>query len=266
MTSHTGQNFGAENLSVLRGGKMLIEQLSLSIEPGEVVALLGPNGAGKSTLIKSLAGEFAIQTGQIHLNGRPLSNWSRQQRAQQVGVLPQQLDLTFPFTGLEVALFGRTPHRYQSTAARDRDIVWQALAAVDARHLAHRQYVQLSGGERARVQLARVLAQVWENNAGGPRYLLLDEPTSALDIAHQLQLMRNLRRIAAHKEIGILLILHDLNLAMGWTDRIALLRQGRLMATGTPEQIAEEDRIEQVFDVRPHIARHPLHQHPWMVF
>ncbi|MDD3609587.1 MAG: heme ABC transporter ATP-binding protein [Halothiobacillaceae bacterium] len=255
----------AETLSVHRSGRALLDEVSLSVNPGEILALLGPNGAGKSTLIKALSGDIGADSGRRLLNGRPLEHWSSQARARQRAVLPQELELAFPFTGFEVALLGRIPHHAGPPRPCDREVAHETLRVVDALHLARRTYTTLSGGERARVQLARVLAQIWEPVEEGPRHLLLDEPTAPLDIAHQIGLMATLREIAA-RGIGILLIVHDLNLAAAWADRIALLHRGQLVALGTPDEVLTPERIHRVFDVRATRAPHPVHGRPWIAF
>ena len=259
----------ARGITVKRHGKVLIEDIDIALQVGEVFALLGPNGAGKSTLIKVLSAETPPTAGHVCLNERWLRHVPARERARRIAVLPQQLELSFPFTGFEVALLGRIPHHSGAPEPKDREITWQALQAVDAEHLAARSYPTLSGGERARVQLARVLAQIWDESAqsegNNPRYLLLDEPTAPLDIAHQIALMHTLREVAK-RGIGVMLIVHDLNLAAAWADRIALLRDGRISAMGTPEQVITNELIRKVFDVSPHIVAHPEHGRPWMAF
>ena len=259
----------ARGIGVKRHGKNLLADIDIALRPGEVFALLGPNGAGKSTLIKALSAEIAPSAGHVCLNERWLRHVPSRERARSIAVLPQQLELSFPFTGFEVALLGRIPHHSGAPELRDRAITWQALQAVDAEHLAARSYPTLSGGERARVQLARVLAQIWDEQPDAasrcPRYLLLDEPTAPLDIAHQIALMHTLREVAK-QGIGVMLIVHDLNLAAAWADRIALLRDGRISAVGTPEQVMTRERMREVFDVSPHIVAHPEHGRPWMAF
>ncbi len=259
----------ARGIAVKRHGKSLLSDIEITLKPGEVFALLGPNGAGKSTLIKVLSAEIAPTAGHVCLNERWLRHVPSRERARSIAVLPQQLELSFPFTGFEVALLGRIPHHSGAPEPRDKEITWLALEAVDALHLAARSYPTLSGGERARVQLARVLAQIWDDpsqdESKHPRYLLLDEPTAPLDIAHQIALMHTLRGVA-QRGIGVMLIVHDLNLAAAWVDRIALLRDGRISAIGTPQQVMTRERMHEVFDVSPHIVAHPEHGRPWMAF
>lgn len=264
----------ARGVGVKRHGKALLEDINIQLKVGEVLALLGPNGAGKSTLIKVLSAEIAPTSGHVCLNDCRLQHLPSRERARRIAVLPQQLELSFPFTAFEVALLGRIPHHKGAPEPKDREMTWEALHSVDAAHLAAHSYPTLSGGERARVQLARVLVQIWEENPDGnsqdkavrsPRYLLLDEPTAPLDIAHQIALMHTLRSVA-QRGIGVMLIVHDLNLAAAWADRIAFLRGGVLVAEGAPQDVVTTSQVNRVFDVSPHIVAHPRNGRPWMAF
>lgn len=267
MSRHNASNsLVARNVSVRCRGKSLLEDVNLELCAGEMLGLLGPNGAGKSTLIKVMSAEVAPCAGHVCMNGRWLRHLPSRERARQLAVLPQHLELAFPFTAFEVALLGRIPHHYGAPGHADRGVVWKTLEMVDAVHLAARAYPTLSGGEQARVQLARVLAQVWSADGDlGGRYLLLDEPTAPLDIAHQMVLMRILAEVAA-RGLGVLLIVHDLNLASSWVDRMALLRDGSVAALGTPQEVVTVEQMREVFDVAPHIVAHPRNGRPWMAF
>ena len=256
----------ARDVTLRRRGKSLLQTVSVELQAGEVLGLLGPNGAGKSSLLKCMSGETAPSGGHVCLNGRWLRHVPSRLRAQSLAVLPQHLELSFAFSAFEVALLGRVPHHVGAPSALDREVVWQTLEMVDASHLASREYPSLSGGEQARVQLARVLAQVWSRSGDlSGRFLLLDEPTAPLDVAHQLDLMRLLNKVAA-RGLGVMLIVHDLNLAAGFVDRIALLRAGQLVAIGEPQSVITPQLVQQVFDVRPTIVAHPNSGRPWMAF
>jgi len=230
------------------GGATLLDDVSLAVGRGEVVALLGPNGAGKSTLLRALCGELSPAAGDVHLEGRSLSGWSPRERAARLGVLPQASRLVFPFTAEQVALLGRTPHVARRESARDREIAGLALRRAGVGALARRDYLRLSGGEQQCVQLARVLAQVWDAPAQGSRYLLLDEPTASLDLRLQHALLGLTRQLAG-QGFGLLVSLHDLNLAAQYADRIALLCGGRLLADGAPPQVLSAERIRRVWGV-----------------
>ncbi len=255
----------AIDLSLRAGPKTLLAGVTLQLRPGEVLAVAGPNGAGKSSLLRALSGELAPSAGQVLMNGRPLADWPPKQAARLRGVLPQSSGLAFRFSVRDVVLMGRSPQRKTHSAAQNLAIAEQALALTDTGHLAERIYTTLSGGERQRVQLARVLAQIWEPQDPLQRYLLLDEPTSALDLAHQHAVLAIARRFADRQQAGVLAVLHDLNLAALYADRIALLHQGRLAAIGTPAQTLNSASIRQVFDYPVSIACHPQHPQALLV-
>lgn len=221
-------SFSARNLRYEIDGRVLLDDVSLSLEPGRVHAVLGPNGAGKSTLLRLLAGEWTTAQGRVELNKRDLHEWTPPQRARQRAVLPQGESLRFGFRVEQVVALGRLPCIHQGVV-RETAIVNDALATAGAAHLAPRQYPTLSGGERARVQFARVLVQIWEPVELGERYLLLDEPTASLDLAHQHSLLAAARRFAA-QGVGVLTILHDPNLALAYADEVTLIHQGRVLA------------------------------------
>jgi iron complex transport system ATP-binding protein len=246
----------ADRLGWCTGGSTLLDDVSLHVEAGEMVAVMGPNGAGKSTLLRNLAGELQPASGEVVLNGRRLRHWPRLLLARQRAVLPQHSPLSFGFTVTEVVAMGRAPHPGQG-GRRDAAIVEAAMRAADVSHLAGRRYPGLSGGERQRVHLARVLAQVWEEAEDGPRFLLLDEPTSALDLAHQHQVLGIVRDMLARGGIGALVILHDLNLAAQYADRLVLLRDGRLAATGAPAEVLDPAVLEPVFGLSLQVLPHP---------
>jgi iron complex transport system ATP-binding protein len=230
-----------------------------------VTALLGRNGAGKSTLLKSLAGELTGSTapngvrvtGDITLNGEPLARIDARRLACLRAVLPQAAQPAFPFSVDEIVLLGRYPHARRSGARhaiahrdRDRDIAWQALERAGASALVGRDVTTLSGGELARVQFARVLAQLWPDGDAhetGPRYLLLDEPTAALDLAHQHRLLDTVRTVAREWRLGVLAIVHDPNLAARHADTIALLAHGTIIAHGAPHHVMTPAHIAQCY-------------------
>lgn len=241
----------AQGLSYAAGGRQLLTDVSLELKAGEVHALLGPNGAGKSTLLKLIAGDLKPLSGSVALNGRPLGAWTPRERARQRAVLPQSDNLRFAFTTEEVVALGRLPCP-QHAPARESGIVREALTATDALHLCGRTYTTLSGGERARVQLARVMAQLWEpvgpELGGGARYLLLDEPTASLDLAHQHACLKMARSFAAGGA-GVLAILHDPNLAMRYADRVTLMHQGRILGSGKPREVLTAGALETLYGI-----------------
>jgi iron complex transport system ATP-binding protein len=228
--------------------------VTLSFEAGEVVALVGPNGAGKTTLIKVLAGDLVPTGGRVLLDGRPIAAFKPRELALRRAVLPQQTVLQFAFTAREVVEMGRTPRLERGSAERDAAIVARSLARTDATHLAERIYPSLSVGEQARVSLARVLAQETP-------ILLLDEPTAALDLQHQGMVMDLAHEIA--REGGLVVaVLHDLNLAAAYADRVVILHDGRLAADGTPWQTLTEGLLSEVFACPILVTTHPARDCP----
>lgn len=243
----------ARNITVERSGKRLLDSVSLSINWGEVVALIGPNGAGKSTLLKTFSGTLNPTHGAATFAGRELWELSPAERARVIGVLPQESSLSLPFTVMEVVTIGCQAGGADGVQAEQ--IARQALADADVEHLSERIYTTLSGGERQRVHLARVLAQLWRSR-NRERYFLFDEPTSSLDLAHQHRMLRVARQCAA-EGAGVLVILHDLNLAAQYADRVALLHHGALTAEGTPDHVLTPGVLDTVFQVTTCVFRHP---------
>ncbi|PQV54735.1 heme ABC transporter ATP-binding protein [Paraburkholderia sp. BL21I4N1] len=251
------------HLSITRGDRPILRDLSLTVKPGCLTTLLGCNGAGKSTLLKALAGEFhgggstrpPQLSGTTTLNGESLDGMSSKRLARLRAVLPQASNPVFPFTVEEIVLLGRYPHAASGAVSRnDRRIVDEALTLAGAETLTGREITTLSGGELARVQFARVLAQIWpqEDDIGNAseqptRYLLLDEPTAALDLAHQHRLLETVRALTRRWRIGALAIVHDPNLAARYADAIALLADGTIIAQGTPREIMQPALIERCF-------------------
>lgn len=232
-------------------GRALLTDVSLNARAGELHVLLGPNGAGKSTLLRLLSGELRTQRGTVECLGRPLDEWTPAALARQRAVLPQGESLRFAFTAEQVVNLGRLPCLHHSPA-REREIVQAALHETGMQALAARKYPTLSGGERARVQLSRLLAQVWEPAARGEAVLLLDEPTAALDIAHQHHTLK-LARSYARRGCTVVAILHDLNHALAYADRVSLLCCGELIASGTPAEVLTRETLERVYGVQVEI-------------
>jgi iron complex transport system ATP-binding protein len=241
-------------LNVSINGRELLSDINLGVSAGEVVAVIGPNGAGKTTLLRAISQDLAPDSGQVMFNGKPLASMPARPRAQQLAVLTQQNPLTFAFTGFEVVALGRTPH--STGATLDTQICHAAMAALDVTHLRERLYPSLSGGEQQRIQLARVLAQIWRAEDAEVRLLLLDEPVTSLDIGHQHQLMQAVRAFA-HSGVAVVMTVHDMTLAGAFADRIMALKKGACIAAGTPQQVLTEARINQLFDTQVRVIKHP---------
>ncbi|MDQ7986364.1 heme ABC transporter ATP-binding protein [Pseudomonas sp. G34] len=250
----------AHKLSILRGDNRVLVDIDLGLQPGQVLGVLGPNGAGKSTLLGALCGELSPAAGEVTLGGRPLQDWQGTERARRLAVLPQSSSLSFGFAVGDVVMMGRMPHG--TGRERDAQIVGEALQAADAKHLAERSYLELSGGERQRVHLARVLAQLWPG--GAEQTLLLDEPTSMLDPLHQHTTLQAVHRFA-EQGAAVLVILHDLNLAARYCDRLLLLNDGRMHAVGLPAEVLRAEPLQAVFGLEVLVQQHPERGHPLIV-
>ncbi|WP_083864894.1 heme ABC transporter ATP-binding protein [Nocardia brevicatena] len=231
------------------GPRRVLDAIDIEIRAGDVVALVGPNGAGKSTLLAVLAGELEPGTGVVELDGRPVTQWTPVDMARRRAVLPQTHTVGFPFTAAEVVAMGRTPWQRTTRHDRDAELIAAAMTAADVEHLADRAFPSLSGGERARVALARVLAQ-------DTTTLLLDEPTAALDLAHQ-EAVLTLAAERATAGAAVVVVLHDLGLAAAYADRVAVFDDGRLVADGTPRTVLTDDLLSQVYRYPVEVFDHP---------
>jgi iron complex transport system ATP-binding protein len=243
----------ANSLTYRPGPKSLLQNVSLTVRAGEVLAIIGANGAGKSTLLKLLSGDLKPSAGEVLLDNKPLTQWSPAALARRRAVLAQQHTLALAFQVRELVLLGRYPHFGGQPTAHDHAVVAAALDLVGLRHLAEREYPTLSGGEQQRAQLARVLAQVWEAEGG---VLLLDEPLTGLDLRHQHQTLAVARQLT-RRGFGVVAVLHDLNLAAQYADQVLLLHQGRPVASGTPAEVLTPDYIQLGFGLEVELLTHP---------
>jgi len=220
------------------GGATILDDVSLEVPYGRVLALVGPNGAGKSSLLSLLTGDAVPTSGTVELDGRPVHERSARELSRRRAVLLQANQVAFAFTARQVVEMGRTPWLGIGDAD-DEAVIGEAMAAADVVHLADRVFASLSGGEKARVSLARVLAQQTP-------VVMLDEPTAALDLRHQEDVLRLARDLAAEGR-AVVVVLHDLSLAAAYADEIAIVHDGRLVAHGRPEAVLTEERIEAVY-------------------
>lgn len=236
----------ARGVRVLLGGSAVLDGVDLDVPYGRVLALVGPNGAGKSTLLGVLTGDVRPQSGEVLLDDRPLSTWTAKELARMRAVLMQSNQVTFSFTAREVVEMGRAPWL---ASDNDTAIIDDAVARVDAAHLVDRPFPALSGGEKARVSLARVLAQ----NTG---IVLLDEPTAALDLRHQEDVLRIARDLAATGR-AVVVVLHDLSVAAAYADEVAMLAGGTIVAHGSPDEVFTEQRVAEVYGAPVRVMADP---------
>jgi iron complex transport system ATP-binding protein len=243
----------AERVSFQVPRRQLLRDVDFSLAAGEMVVLLGPNGAGKSTLLKTLCGQIKPTSGRVLFQDRPLSDWNPRDLARHRAVLPQQSVVPFDFTGLEIVLLGRSPH---GDSAACEAMAREAMRRTASDHLADRIVTTLSGGELQRIHLARVLVQIGLERTPEPRCLMLDEPISNLDPAHQHEALRVARQLA-HDGAAVLVVLHDLNLAAQYADRLVVMKDGVLRASGTAREVLQPALIEKIFSVRAMVTENP---------
>ncbi len=253
----------AHNIRRRIGG---LDDISIDIPAGACTAIIGPNGAGKSTLLDVLAGRTKADSGSVLFGGRPIADWAPVELACRRAFLPQALEVAFPIRVIDLVMLGRSPYHGKASAQEDRAAAETALRLTEAWPLRDRSYQRISGGERQRVQLARVIAQVWRpaHEDGEPRILLLDEPTASLDPGHRLSVMRLLRDLTI-SGIGVVLALHDLNDAARFADRVVLLHQGRILREGGPEAAMQSDALTAAYGAEAQVIRMP-DQAPVIVF
>ncbi len=235
----------ARAIEVRAGAKSLIRDLSLDVTPGRFLAVIGPNGAGKSTLLGALAGDQPLAAGEVLLDGKPIGRWSKAALAERRAVLPQHSTVAFDFTGVQVAKLGLLVHRGRLSEKEMTVRAERSLAETEALDFAGRPYTVLSGGERQRVQLARVLAQCDADMPASP-FLLLDEPIAGLDLAHQHAALASARR-RADRGLGVLAVLHDVNMAASYADDVAIVENGHLTAVGPVAAVLSAERLSRVF-------------------
>ena len=243
---------GVHHLSCEVEALHLLNDVCLEADSGNLVGLIGPNGAGKTTLLRAMSGILRATEGTVRLNGADMASLSSQAVAADVALVPQIAPYTHGFTSMELVMMGRYPHlgRFQVEGREDGRIAERAMRLTETERYAERTLDTLSGGERQRVFVARALAQQ-------PRFLLLDEPTSNLDVLHQLQAMELVRSLV-NDGLTAVAAIHDLNLAARYCDRLALMKSGRIVAEGVPEDVLSPETLEAAFGVRAAVYRDPV--------
>lgn len=247
------------------GAHQIINNISIGFEPGKFHVVVGPNGSGKSTFLKIFSGEIKPQQGLVQYDDTMLFQMDKVLLAQRRAVMSQSPELHFPLSIPEVVMMGRYPHFSYKPSKKDQAICEAAMEKMEVAHFRNRNYLTLSGGEKQRVQFARVLAQIWEAPASGSRYLFLDEPISSLDIHYQHQFLQIAKQLTSEK-IVLIAVLHDLNLAIQYADNILFMKEGRIKANGKPADIVTAGLIQYVFNIPVAIIDNPVSAKPLVVY
>lgn len=249
-----------EELSCSYGKEIILRDMSFCVHEGEFFIIIGPNGSGKTTLLKTISNIIRPAKGRIEIHGHPFQAYTRREIARIMAFVPQEVPKDFPFTAREVVLMGRAPHLgiLGLESEKDEEIAEEAMSFTHVSHISHRRLSQLSGGERQRVFIARAICQE-------PRIILLDEPTASLDLAHQVRVMDLMEKLKNEKNITVIMISHDVNLAAMYGDRLLLLRQGQIVSMGRPENVITFETLEKAYGCVVMISKSPLGDFPQVI-
>jgi len=247
------------------GKKQILKNISVDFVPGEFAMILGPNGSGKSSFLKIFSGETSKFNGDILYDNKRIGTIPKEALAKYRAVMSQQPELSFPLTVEEVILMGRYPHFNFSPAKKDIDICEEVMTRMNLRSFKARNYITLSGGEKQRVQYARVLAQIWEKPATGCRYLFLDEPLNNLDISYQQEFLQVAKQFKTENTV-LVAVMHDINLAIQHADKLVFFKDGELVTAGKPKEIVNETLVAEVFNVKSTIITNPVTNQPLLIF
>jgi len=253
------------SISYKIGHKQILNNISADFSAGEFNMILGPNGSGKSSFLKIFSGETHGFQGNVQYEQQPISAIKKEQLAKRRAVMSQQPELSFPLAVEEVVMMGRYPHFNFNPTKKDEIICNEVIRRMDLDNFKERNYLTLSGGEKQRVHFARVLTQIWEKPEAGARYLILDEPLTSLDINYQHEFLQIAREFLGPDTV-LIAIMHDLNLAIQYADRLFFLKEGELVAHGKPSAVLSEALIEKVFGVRTTIIKNPVTGAPLVIY
>jgi iron complex transport system ATP-binding protein len=237
------------NISYKAGDHIILDEVTSVFEPGKLNILIGPNGAGKSTLVKILSGKLKPTRGEVRYSDKNINDYSLNTLAKIRAVLSQNIEVSFPLTVEEVVMMGRYPHFTGKPQDKDWQACREAMDFFNVSYMAQRNFMTLSGGEKQRVHFARVLAQIWYHEKGSLNYLILDEPLTFLDINYQLTFMKKVVQLNERKDIVIVGVVHDLNLAARFADNILLLNKGRVLAQGKKNEVLTPLNIKTAYEV-----------------
>ncbi len=255
-----GATYTVDNVHAGYNGTEILQGVSVELKGSEFASIIGPNGSGKTTLLRSMSRVLRPSSGSVRLDGKDIYSIPAREFAKKVAVVPQDTLVAFDFSVLEIVLMGRSPRlgRFAVEGNKDTDIALAALTRTGTVHLKDRQINALSGGERQRVLVARALAQE-------PDVLLLDEPTSHLDISYQFEIMDLVKSLNRERGMTVLAVLHDLNLASQYCDRLIMVGQGKVQADGSPEEVVTSDNIRRVYGAEVWVRRHPATGRPYVI-
>lgn len=249
------------SLSVSKGKKQILKNINLDIRPSEILAIVGTNGSGKSTLLNCIAGFETAKTGTVFLNEKQLSDYSQITLAQMRAFLSQQTYIYYPIKVLDVVMMGRFPYQSTEREQESKKIAEQILSDLGIIHFSNRIVNSLSGGEQQKVHLARVLTQMVAPQTPHHRFLLLDEPLKGLDLAQQHYILKHIKK-AAKNGLGVVMVLHDLNLVAQYADRVIMIHNSEVLVEGTPEKVLSPKYIYTTYGVEVQVNPHPVSQRP----
>lgn len=244
-----------EDISYAAGSKMLLDKVSVSFEPGRLNMIIGPNGAGKSTLIRILGSQIKPDSGKVFFDQKELRKYSLPEIARKRALLTQSIELAFPLKVWEVVMMGRYPHFSSKPEAKDEKACEEAMRFFEVWDFADRNYLSLSGGEKQRVNFARVMTQIWEKDENESRYLILDEPLTFLDVHYQHQFIQQLLSLLNDQNFVVAAVVHDLNLAARFAGHILLLHQGRVLASGSKDVVLSKENLRQAYQIEPTVVK-----------
>ena len=246
-----------ENINIYYGKNHIIKGLSFKVNSGEFFIIIGPNGSGKTTLLKSLCGSVSVKRGRVTIFEKPINQYAKKAIARFVAMVPQEAQVDCPFTVSEIVLMGRTPHLGLLEFEKDRDFQFarDAMKFTNVYHLRDRKLTELSSGEKQRVMIARALCQE-------PSIILLDEPTSSLDLSHQLNIMDLMEKLKKERNMTIVMVSHDLNLAAMYADKLLMIKDGQAVSIGKPLDVLTFDKLEQTYNCVLLVDEHPAGRVP----
>lgn len=240
--------------------RFVLDDISLSVNRGSFVSIIGPNGSGKTTLLRNISGIISPHKGSIALKGRDVSQYGRKEIARFMAYVPQTMAMDFSFTVGDIVLMGRAPYIgiFESETPDDIKIVNEAMEITNITSLKEKRVTEISGGEKQRVMIACALAQT-------PEIMLLDEPVSNLDIQHQVETMNILKKLNSEKGMTVIVVLHDLNLAAEYSDTVMLLKDGKLLCSGTPSEVISLENISMAYETKVYMTENPFSGNPHII-